>query len=55
LHSRVGIKARQINLAFGLALDKDTVRRVLAVHYNHVRPHRSLGKKPPAVFANEAA
>jgi len=33
LHSRVGIKAQQINLAFGLALDKDTVRRVLAVHY----------------------
>lgn len=25
--------AQQINLAFGLALDKDTVRRVLAVHY----------------------
>jgi len=24
-------------------------------HYNHVRPHRSLGKKPPAVFAQEAA
>ena len=24
-------------------------------HYNHVRPHRSLGKKPPAVFACEAA
>jgi putative transposase len=23
-------------------------------HYNHVRPHRSLGKKPPAVFAKEA-
>ena len=21
------------------------------MHYNHVRPHRSLGKKPPAVFA----
>ena len=20
-------------------------------HYNHVRPHRSLGRKPPAVFA----
>jgi len=20
-------------------------------HHNHVRPHRSLGKKPPAVFA----
>lgn len=24
-------------------------------HYNQVRPHRSLGKKPPAVFAQEAA
>jgi putative transposase len=24
-------------------------------HYNHVRPHRSLGRKPPAVFAKEAA
>ena len=24
-------------------------------HYNHVRPHRSLGKKPPAAFAREAA
>ncbi len=24
-------------------------------HYNHVRPHRSLGKKPPAVFAREAS
>ena len=25
------------------------------MHYNHVRPHRSLGKKPPAVFAIEVA
>jgi putative transposase len=24
-------------------------------HYNHVRPQRSLGRKPPAVFAGEAA
>jgi putative transposase len=24
-------------------------------HYNNVRPHCSLGKKPPAVFAKEAA
>ena len=24
-------------------------------HYNHVRPHRSLGRKPPAVFAEDAA
>lgn len=24
-------------------------------HYNHVRPHRALGTKPPAVFAREVA
>lgn len=24
-------------------------------HYNHVRPHRSLGKRPPAVFAASVA
>ena len=24
-------------------------------HYNHVRPHRSLGTRPTAVFAKEAA
>jgi len=24
-------------------------------HYNEVRPHRSLGKKPPALFAREVA
>lgn len=24
-------------------------------HYNNVRPHRSLGKRPPAVFAREVA
>lgn len=24
-------------------------------HYNHVRPHRSLGKIPPAMFAQQAA
>lgn len=24
-------------------------------HYNHVRPHRSIGKIPPALFAKEAA
>ena len=24
-------------------------------HYNYERPHRSLGKKPPGVFAKEAA
>ena len=24
-------------------------------HYNHVRPHRSLGKLPPAVFAKHVA
>ena len=30
--------AQQINLAFGLDLDKDTVRRVLAVHYKTESP-----------------
>ena len=24
-------------------------------HYNHVRPHRSPGRKPPALFARKAA
>jgi putative transposase len=24
-------------------------------HYNHVRPHRSLGRQPPAVFAASVA
>ncbi|MDH3380533.1 MAG: transposase, partial [Gammaproteobacteria bacterium] len=24
-------------------------------HFNHVRPHRSLGKIPPAVFAERVA
>ena len=24
-------------------------------HYNHERPHRSIGNKPPAVFAREVA
>jgi putative transposase len=36
----------------------DDAREVIADwrdHYNHVRPHRSLGKKPPAVFAQKAA
>ena len=32
--------AQQINLAFGLDLDKDTVRRVLAVHF---KPGSSMG------------
>ena len=24
-------------------------------HYNHVRPHRSIGKRRPAMFAKESA
>jgi putative transposase len=24
-------------------------------HYNHIRPHRSLNRKPPAVFAASVA
>jgi putative transposase len=31
---------QQINLAFGLELDKDTVRRVLAAHYKPARSNR---------------
>jgi hypothetical protein len=32
--------AQQINLAFGLDLDKDTVRRVLTTHYKPEPPDR---------------
>ncbi len=35
--------AQQINLAFGLELDKDIVRRILAIHYkpdHSNRPHK---------------
>jgi transposase InsO family protein len=35
--------AQQINLAFGLALDKDTIRRVLAAHY-----HPDPGNRGPS-------
>lgn len=38
--------------------DLDDARRTIEdwrVHYNEVRPHRSLGGQPPAVFAKEAA
>ena len=35
--------------------DARSTINALQEHYNHVRPHRSLGKKPPAVFAREAA
>lgn len=38
--------------------DLDDARRTIEdwrVHYNEVRPHRSLGGQPPAVFAREAA
>jgi len=40
---------------FASLADARTVIENWREHYNHVRPHRSLGKKPPAVFANEAA
>jgi putative transposase len=35
--------------------DARTIINKWRTHYNHVRPHRSLGKKPPAVFASEVA
>ena len=33
--------AQQITLAFGVAIDKDVVRRILGVHY---RPERGFGR-----------
>jgi len=40
---------------FGSIEDARSIINDWQNHYNHVRPHRSLGKKPPAVFAMEAA
>lgn len=40
---------------FASLVDAHDKIEVWRVHYNHVSPHRSLGKKPPAVFATEAA
>jgi hypothetical protein len=54
--------AQQINLAFGLELDKDTVRKVLAVCLNfpklrklriregHVYKHQQPGSFDPGIF-----
>ena len=36
-------------------LDARSTIEVWRVHYNEVRPHRSLGRIPPAVFAKSAA
>lgn len=35
--------------------DARSIIRSWRKHYYHVRPHRSPGRKPPAVFAKEAA
>ena len=40
---------------FANLADSRTTSDAWRDHYNHVRPHRSLGKKPPAVFAKETA
>jgi putative transposase len=40
---------------FASLLDAGSTIDNWKTHYNHVRPHRSLGRKPPAVFAKEAA
>ena len=40
---------------FATLADARSIIEDWRTHYNNVRPHRSLGKKPPAVFAREAA
>ena len=40
---------------FASLLDARTTIDIWREHYNYVRPHRSLGKKPPAVFAKKVA
>ena len=38
--------------------DLEDARQIISAwrdHYNHVRPHSSLGYIPPAVFAQQAA
>jgi len=40
---------------FASIADARSIIETWRTHYNHVRPHRSLGKKPPAVFAREVA
>ena len=40
---------------FGSLEDARTLIAQWREHYNQVRPHRSLGKKPPAVFAQQVA
>lgn len=41
----------------GFASLEDAKQEIRAwkMHDNHIRPHRSLGNKPPAVFAKQAA
>jgi len=40
---------------FSILEDARSIIETWREHYNYVRPHRSLGQKPPAVFASEAA
>ncbi|KAA3630542.1 MAG: hypothetical protein DWQ09_00010 [Proteobacteria bacterium] len=44
-------------LLSGSALVEDTRETIdtWRDHYNRVRPHRSIGRKPPAVFAQQVA
>lgn len=46
--------AQQINLTFGLALDKDTVRRVLAAHYKRDPSNRGPSWPTPIGHAKDS-
>jgi putative transposase len=47
-------KFREYCLALNWFTSLDDARSIIQhwqTHYNEVRPHRSLGRKPPALFA----
>ena len=49
-------RAYCLNLnGFASIEDAESTIYTWQTHYNYVRSHRSPGKKPPAVFAKEAA
>ena len=40
---------------FGSLTEARAIIERWRTHYNHVRPHRSVGKMPPSVFARKVA